>query len=276
MWLFNICLSVLLLMLGASLASFWAVVSYRSKKKISWVKGRSFCESCQKKIKWFDNIPIVSYIILKGKCRNCKIIIPPNYFWWELLFGVWLVSWFWWSVAGELMNLTNWSWINCVENLLLLMVGVVLLWTALEDIRTQKIVNLWLWVLGFLTLGRMILLSWQDEIIIWQIVNNVILSGLVFGGYYALNKLSQWWWKKQGLGSGDMWMFLILLWWLSPKQLLVMFLFSFWLGAIVGIFLLLKQKNLKKHRLAFLPFVNLAFMMAYYGGEQMFNWWFRY
>lgn len=64
--------------LGASLGSFLNVVCIRGD--MSWAKGRSRCDSCGYQLSWYDNIPLVSFICLGGKCRKCKKKIPIQHF----------------------------------------------------------------------------------------------------------------------------------------------------------------------------------------------------
>ena len=54
-------------------------VTWRSIREISIASGRSFCDSCRKKIAWYDNIPVLSYFLLRGQCRNCKKRISVRY-----------------------------------------------------------------------------------------------------------------------------------------------------------------------------------------------------
>ena len=66
--------------LGGIWGSFCNVCIYRLPNNQSIVKGRSFCPSCKNQIKWYDNIPFLSFIFLKGKCRNCSNKISSQYF----------------------------------------------------------------------------------------------------------------------------------------------------------------------------------------------------
>ena len=66
--------------LGCIWGSFSNVCIYRLPNDQSIVKGRSFCPSCKNQIKWYDNIPFLSFIFLKGKCRNCSNKISSQYF----------------------------------------------------------------------------------------------------------------------------------------------------------------------------------------------------
>lgn len=68
-----------LFVFGLVIGSFIAALSYRLPRGISIKRGRSFCPNCKNKISWFDNIPVVSYLILGGKCRSCKKRISSRY-----------------------------------------------------------------------------------------------------------------------------------------------------------------------------------------------------
>ena len=75
----------LIILAGAVLGSFANVCIYRLPIQKSIVGGRSFCPKCKKKIVWYDNIPIISFLSLNRKCRKCKKIIPIQYFLIEIL-----------------------------------------------------------------------------------------------------------------------------------------------------------------------------------------------
>ncbi len=74
--------------LGSIAGSFANVVMYRVPRKESVFLTRSHCPVCKKTLKWRDLIPLVSYVFLQGKCRNCEVGIPFRYFLVELIFGV--------------------------------------------------------------------------------------------------------------------------------------------------------------------------------------------
>lgn len=81
---------ILVFFLGASLGSFGLVVVRRGHNDdwTSWLTGKSFCESCNKTLKWWELIPFVSYIVLGGKCSKCKAKIDPSHFFAETICGV--------------------------------------------------------------------------------------------------------------------------------------------------------------------------------------------
>lgn len=83
---------VFLFATGCCIGSFLNVVIYRLPNDLSIVIPSSFCPKCKYKIRFYDNIPLLSWLILGGKCRNCKTKISPRYFAIELLTGLVFVS----------------------------------------------------------------------------------------------------------------------------------------------------------------------------------------
>jgi leader peptidase (prepilin peptidase)/N-methyltransferase len=88
-------ISCFLFALGAVIGSFLNVVISRSMSGESWVKGRSHCDECGKQIVWWDNMPLLSFILLRGKCRWCKKSISLSHPVIEFLTGSLFVWWYW-------------------------------------------------------------------------------------------------------------------------------------------------------------------------------------
>ena len=84
----GIIMSILVFLMGVFIGSFYNVCIYRIPKKETVVFGRSHCMSCNNEIKWYDLIPVLSYLILRGKCRYCKEKISLQYPCIELITGV--------------------------------------------------------------------------------------------------------------------------------------------------------------------------------------------
>jgi len=79
---------IIVFILGICVGSFLNVCIYRLPKEKSIIRPASHCPSCEAPVKWYDNIPLVSYILLGGKCRSCKGNIRPRYFLVELITGI--------------------------------------------------------------------------------------------------------------------------------------------------------------------------------------------
>lgn len=90
-----------LFVVGACIGSFINVCVIRLPEYESVVRGGSKCRSCQARIRWFDNIPILSWIWLRGKCRSCKAAISWQYPAVELITGLLFAGLYWWEVVQE-------------------------------------------------------------------------------------------------------------------------------------------------------------------------------
>ena len=96
----DIILYVLFFVCGLAVGSFLEVVTYRVPRKISIVRPGSYCPSCQSRIAFYDNIPLLSYIILRGRCRSCRVRIPVTSFIVELLTGLlFLLNYFFFGIS---------------------------------------------------------------------------------------------------------------------------------------------------------------------------------
>lgn len=79
LWLFERLPAALALLFGLVVGSFLNVCIYRIPLGISVAKGRSFCPACGEKIAWYDNVPLLSFFVLRGRCRRCGDRISPRY-----------------------------------------------------------------------------------------------------------------------------------------------------------------------------------------------------
>jgi leader peptidase (prepilin peptidase)/N-methyltransferase len=85
--------------LGACVGSFSNVLIYRLPRNLGVVRGRSHCPSCTATVAWYDNLPVLSWLLLRGRCRHCRAAISPRYLAVELvgaaaaLVGLWRFGW---------------------------------------------------------------------------------------------------------------------------------------------------------------------------------------
>jgi leader peptidase (prepilin peptidase)/N-methyltransferase len=94
-------IGLLVFVLGTVTGSFLNVLIYRIPLELSIVQPASFCPLCQKNIHWYDNIPLLSFLMLEGKCRHCAGVISPRYFIVELMTGLlWFGAWLFYGVSG--------------------------------------------------------------------------------------------------------------------------------------------------------------------------------
>lgn len=119
MGLFREIMEILILLFGILIGSFLNVCIYRIPRKESIAFGASHCTKCGNRIKWYDLIPIISYLILRGKCRVCKEKISLQYPLIELTNGLAYFGLY------RILGLTIWFFISCVVFSILLVIMVI-------------------------------------------------------------------------------------------------------------------------------------------------------
>jgi len=112
-------MGIIIFIFGLVIGSFLNVCIYRIPRKESIVVGSSHCTNCGNRIKWYDLIPLLSYLILLGRCRYCKEKISLQYPCIEFLNGIgWLGIYLW-------LGLTVWSGLVCLVFSVLLVLLVI-------------------------------------------------------------------------------------------------------------------------------------------------------
>lgn len=260
---------LMLFVLGACIGSFLNVVIYRTLHDESFVRGRSHCESCGTLIHWYDNVPLLSYLVLKGRCRACKTKISIQHPVIEFMTGILFV---WWYVVGfAFFRLTTLPF-SVVQPLFWLVIGVILWLIFVTDVLhmlmpTPALVIMPL--LAFLyrwSLAESGIMEWHD--FWWAILMGVLLSLFL----WSLRVLT----KGKGMGDGDVIFALsmgFLLGW--PRALVGMFL-AFLIGAVVGVGIIVLKKKRFSSRIPFGPFLILGTFLALLWGDELWGWYMQW
>ncbi len=202
---------------GLAIGSFLNVVIYRLPKGTFFSKARSFCPKCGAPIKAYDNIPVISYLILKGKCRNCHASISPRYPLIEALNCIlWVVNF---AVFGI-------SWMTLVYDVLVSVLIVV----AMIDFDTFEIPdssNVTILLLGLITFFPISGVSWQSKLIGCVCISLPMLILALFGG----------------MGLGDVKLYFVLGLLFGWQKILVIFLISVVVGGIFSIVYMIVRKK---------------------------------
>ena len=228
---------------GACIGSFLNVLIYRIplEEKEDLTK-RSSCPACKQQIPFYLNIPLFSYILLRGKCRNCSFKIPLSYFLNELMLGL----------AGLIILYKPMSIIPEVENILLFSLFAAFVVHFWIDVRHQILpdkVNLYIGVTNLFLVIFCYDLPWSH----W------VLGGLIgFGGTFIITYLYYLWRKVQGFGGGDLKLFGALGILLGPQGVVLNIFYSCFLGAIVGSIMLYATKKSTQTPFAFGPAIILV------------------
>lgn len=244
---------VIVFIFGLAIGSFLNVCIYRVPLKLSVAQGRSFCPECKSKIAWYDNLPLLSFLFLGAKCRNCRRPISWVYPAVELL----TASLFWF---------TFWkfgiSW-QFFSSLALISVLIVISFVDLKYQIIPDLISLPGILLGVAFSFFIPGFSWLNSVM------GVLLGGIFF---YLMAKGGELLFKKESLGGGDIKLAAMLGAFLGWKKLLLVFFISSFLGALVGISLILAVKQFRSKRIIpFGPFLALAAVLVIFVGDSLLN-----
>lgn len=243
-------MNFLIFILGLLLGSFLNCLVYRLNEARDWRNfffGRSYCPKCKKNLRWFDNLPLFSFLFLKGRCRWCRSPISWQYPLVELTTGILSVIVYYLSVG---------SIVNLIFNLIIV----------------YALIGIFLSDLLYRTIPDQIVYSALAIALLWLIVNQQwlsILSGLGAALFFLLLVLLTRW---QGMGLGDVKLAGLMGLILGFPKIIVALYLAFLTGALVGVILILTKRKRWKSEIPFGPFLVLATFIAFFWGEKI--WYF--
>ena len=231
---------------GVLIGSFLNVCIYRIPEKQSVVVVRSHCMSCGKQIKWYDLVPLVSFLILRGKCRYCKAKLSWQYPAVEALNGI---------LYGIIVLVNGFN----ITSVLYCLATSALLALSIIDWRTYEIPPSFNIFIGILGIIRLIL-----DLPHWY---NYVIGFVSVSGFLLLIFLVT---KGRGIGFGDVKLMAaagLLLGW----KLIIL---SLGLGCVLGsvIHIILMYVKDKDRVLAFGPYLSLGIFISMLYGEQIIEW----
>ncbi|MFH1411581.1 MAG: prepilin peptidase [Candidatus Omnitrophota bacterium] len=239
---------------GAIIGSFLNVCIYRMPLQRSVVLPRSFCPFCEKTIRWYDNIPLLSYVVLMGKCRHCRRTITFRYFIVEFLTAVSSAGLFYFfSLSAEFF--IYWAFI-C---------GLIVV--TFIDIEHQEIPDE-ISIPGiFIGLLAVPLLKYSQTGEFLPAIFDSLLGILAGGGsMFLLGMLGEFIFRKEALGGGDVKLMAMIGAFLGWKAVLLTFFIAPFFGSIVGMFLKIR---FKREMIAYGPYLSLAAVISLVYGKEI-------
>ncbi len=243
--------------LGTVLGSFVEVCVYRFNTGAS-INTPSHCLSCGTRIRWYELLPILSYTLLRGRCRSCSARIPIQDFLVETGFGILVLALLWLT--------TSWWSFGFLVVILALLLAI-----SLYDLTHFIIPDVLLGVLAVVLVAQSLLTSFSIEDILLQLL--AMAGSFLF--FFTLWYISAGRW----LGFGDSKLAAVLAIPLTPFFALSMVVFSFWIGTLLMLLLIALRylrfayttKHLDKkhksftieHKVPFAPFLVLSFVVVY-------------
>jgi len=238
---------------GGMIGSFLNVCICRLPKEESIVWPGSHCPHCQKPIKFYDNIPVLSYFLLRGKCRDCKGSISIQY---PLVEGITALS----SLLLVMRFGPSLSFLFYFVFIAALTVVTVI------DLYHQIIPD----VISLPGIGVGLLASLLiPEISFWNSLIGVVLGG---GSLFLVATLYQWLFKREGMGGGDVKLLAMIGAFLGWKAVILTILLSSLIGSITGILIMVLKGKDFKYAMPFGPFLSLGAVISLFYGESLIRW----
>jgi leader peptidase (prepilin peptidase)/N-methyltransferase len=238
---------------GALIGSFLNVCIYRLPRQESLAWPGSHCPTCSHPLAWYDNIPIVSYLVLTGRCRDCGVRIPFRYPLVEMLnaLGYMGLLWFfgpsWATVAYGLLY-----------SALLVLAGTDLSHKIIPNAITFPGI-----LLGLISAATILPLGLVDS-----------LLGVLIGGgiLWLLAWVSPYLFGKEGMGGGDIKLLAMIGAFLGWKPALMTIMVGSFLGSLVGITLITAQVIKREDYIPFGPFLVCGALVALFFGPSLLDW----
>ncbi|MCJ7459114.1 MAG: prepilin peptidase [candidate division Zixibacteria bacterium] len=247
----NMLIGAFVFIFGLAVGSFLNVCIYRLPLKKSIIFPASHCPKCGNKIRTYDNIPILSYILLRGKCRFCKerisLIYPAVELWSGLIF-LSLYLWYGlsWEFASKLFLFTS----------LMVIFFIDLKHQLIPDVIT----------LPGIAAGLIFSLLSKSPSFLDSLIGIISGGGLFYLVALAGDKI----FKKESMGGGDIKLAAMLGAFLGWQKILLVFFLASFLGALAGIIFLILSPKLRENRLIpFGPFLAIATAICIFFGNRL-------
>ena len=244
---------VFIFFLGCCLGSFLNVCIYRVPQDLSIVSPRSFCPGCRVPIRAYDNIPLVSYLLLGGKCRNCGAGISWRYPLVEALTG---------GIASALFLKFGFS-LSFFAYFVLSAALIVISFIDLDHRIIPDLISLPGIAVGVL-LAFFGPLATVKESLIGLLAGGGSLYLVAFA-YEALT-------KREGMGGGDVKLLAMIGAWLGWKAILFTLFFASLSGTFIGGVVMLIQKEGRLYAIPFGPFLAFSGLAYVFFGPELIAW----
>ena len=238
---------------GAIVGSFLNVCIYRIPAGISVVSPRSRCPECESPIPWHLNVPILSWLLLRGRCAACKTAISSRYPLIEFLNGLLYALVFYYFFA---------SWATPIYFVFVSMLVVI----TFIDVDHQIIPNVISFpgiIFGFISSFLVPWVFWFDSLL--GIIAGGGLLFLVAAGYKALS-------GKEGMGMGDVKLLAMIGAFLGWQSILPVVFLGSLAGSLIGVPLMFLKKADGKSAIPFGPFLSLAALVYLFWWDSLFSW----
>ena len=275
--------SLIFLILGLIVGSFLNVLVYRlqTTEKLFW--DRSHCPHCKHIIRWYDNIPVVSFILLHARCRDCQKKISWQYPLVEIFTGIvfvligfiffnandlasWLTVSYYFFMASSLIVILVYDW-------LYMEIPSIVLWVSVALVVAYNLYADWLiaygnnlgWLSPVVRIKTPLLLQMHTY-------SGALAAFLAFLFFFLLAAKS----KEKWMGMGDVYLVILLGLFLGWPQIVLALFLAFFLGSLYGLAMLILGRKKMKSQIPFAPFLILGTLITLLFYLPIINWYFSF
>lgn len=246
-------LAVSVFIFGTCIGSFLNVCVYRIPLEQSIVSPSSYCFGCSSPLAWYDNIPLLSYLILRGRCRVCSAQFSSRYFFIETL-------------TGLLAVLVMYRFGLGVAGLGLFVFSAALVVTTFIDLDHQIIPD----VISLPGVAAGVAFSIVNPYVTWSssLIGVAVGAGILLTvalGYQALT-------GREGMGGGDVKLLAMIGAFLGWQSVPFTLLLASFIGSAVGIGTMIRENSDAKLALPFGPFLSFGALSYLFFGKPLINW----
>ena len=243
----------IIFIVGLIFGSFMNVVIYRIPKSMSLIKPGSQCPQCSEKLKWYENIPLISYIFLLGKCSHCKTKISIQYPLVEILNGLLLIGIAYYSA-------------DIPQFIVFSLLGMTLLCLVVIDFKNYVLPDILIIIASVIVL---IYFGYYERLGILPRFYYAILTG---SGMYVLRMVTSKIYKKETFGLGDIKLSALIGFIVGYWDAFIAIFFGFILAAVIFTILIISRLQKKDAYLPFGPYLIFGMIFYILFGEEILRW----
>jgi len=254
-------INTIIFIVGLCFGSFLNVIIYRLPEQLSLVSPPSRCPACSKKLGFVELLPVIGYLLIRGRCRQCNIIISPRYPVIELVTGLlFLFTYFHFSFSLEFFIYLT---------LLFILFGIAMIDLAYRIVPNSLVATGLIAGFLFYLPG---LVNYLIDLPAWIIAQREPLDalyGMLLGGGILLIIFLV---SRGGMGAGDLKLIILIGFYVGLRGTALVLLLGFMMGALIGVTFMILGKLTRKDALPFAPFLSLAALIEIFQGEQIWDW----